>query len=130
MPHISKLQQEYKGKVTFIGVDVWEKVPEGKPYGSAVPMVEKFVKGNDANMGYSVSVDDDEQFMGNNWLKAAGENGIPSTFIVKGNKVIWIGHPNSLDSTLPKILNGTYNMEEFAARFNKRADQSRKQREK
>lgn len=104
MPHITELQKQYKGKATFIGVDVWEKVPLSKTYDSSLPSVEKYVKGNDANMGYSVIADNNEQHMGTNWLKAAGENGIPSTFIVKNNKVIWIGHPNSLDTIMPKMF--------------------------
>lgn len=127
MPHITKLQQQYKDKVSFIGVGIWEKVAEGKPYESSLPSVEKFVKGNDANMGYSVIADNNEQFMGNKWMKAAGENGIPSTFIVKDNKIMWIGHPNSLDSILPKMLNGTYDMEAFKSKFSKNAASARKQ---
>ena len=127
MPHLTKLQQDYKGKANFIGVGVWEKVPEGKPYESSLASVEKFVKGNDSNMGYAVIADNNEQFMGNNWLKAAGENGIPSTFIVKNKKILWIGHPNSLDTILPKILDGSYNMELFKAKFKKSAESSRKQ---
>ncbi|SHM61399.1 Thioredoxin [Chitinophaga jiangningensis] len=125
MPHITKLQQEYKGKVTFIGVDVWEKVAEGKPYESTLPMVEKFVKGNDANMEYAVVADNNEQFMGNNWLKAAGQNGIPSTFIIKNNQILWIGHPNSLDTALPAILNGRFDMATFKAAYDKSADAGR-----
>jgi thiol-disulfide isomerase/thioredoxin len=127
MPHITKLQQQYKDRVSFIGVGIWEKVAEGKPYESSLPSVEKFVKGNDVNMGYSVIADNNEQFMGNNWMKAAGENGIPSTFIVKDNKIMWIGHPNSLDSILPKMLDGKYDMEAFKAKFSKSAAASRKQ---
>ncbi|WP_342332596.1 TlpA disulfide reductase family protein [Pedobacter sp. FW305-3-2-15-E-R2A2] len=127
MPHLTKLQQQYKGEISFIGVGIWEKVPEGKPYESSLPAVEKFVKGNDANMGYSVIADNNEQFMGNNWMKAAGENGIPSTFIVKDGKIIWIGHPNSLDSILPEMLAGKYDMEAFKTRFTKSAASARKQ---
>lgn len=127
MPHITKLQQQYKDKVSFIGVGIWEKVAEGKPYESSLPSVEKFVKGNDANMGYSVIADNNEQFMGNKWMKAAGENGIPSTFIVKDNKIMWIGHPNSLDSILPKMLDGTYDIEAFKSKFSKSAASARKQ---
>lgn len=127
MPHLTKLQQEYKGKALFIGVGVWEKVAEEKPYESSLPYVERFVKGNDANMGYSVIADNNEQFMGNNWLKAAGENGIPSTFIVKNNQVIWIGHPNALDSLLPKVIDGSYDMKAFAAKHSRSADAAKKQ---
>lgn len=127
MPHLTKLQQKYKEKAVFIGVGVWEKVPENKPYESSLAYVEKFVKGNDANMGYAVIADNNEQFMGNNWLKAAGENGIPSTFIVKNNQVIWIGHPNALDSLLPKVLDGSYDMKAFAAKHSKSAEAAKKQ---
>lgn len=127
MPHLTKLQEEFKEQAVFIGVGVWERVAAGLPYDSSLPFVEKFVKGNDANMGYSVIADNNEQFMGNNWLKAAGENGIPSTFIVKNNKILWIGHPGSLDSIIPEILDGRYDMEAFKSKFSKNAESSRDQ---
>lgn len=122
MPHLTKLQEEYKDKATFIGVDVWERPEEGQAYGSTIHAVEKFVNGNTVNMGYAVAVDNGDQHMGNNWLKAAGEIGIPSTFIVKNNTILWIGHPGKLDSTLPVILNGSYDMMAYRAK----RDQSNK----
>lgn len=128
MPHLTKLQKEYEGKASFIGVDVWEHHGnEEKPYDSYLPAVTKFVKGNDTNMGYSVIADNNDQYMGNNWLKAAGQNGIPATFIIKGKKIIWIGHPMSLDTILPKILDGSYNMQAFKFAYDKRLDVSQKQ---
>ena len=129
MPHLTKLQQTYKDKVKIIGVGISERVAEGQPYESSLPNVEKFVKGNAANMGYDVIADNNEQYMGNNWMKASGENGIPCTFIVQQNKVIWIGSPGKLDSLLPKILEGSYDMEAFAAGHNKKAETSKKQNE-
>jgi thiol-disulfide isomerase/thioredoxin len=119
MPHLTKLQEKYKNKVTFIGVGVWERVAEGKPYESSLPMVEAFVKGNTKNMGYAVVADNNEQTMGNKWLKAAGELGIPSTFIVKNNKILWIGHPGLLDSLMPTILDGSYDMAAARAKRDK-----------
>lgn len=128
MPHLTKLQKEYEGKVAFIGVDVWEHHgAEEKPYESYLPAVTKFVKGNDANMGYSVMADNNDQHMGNKWLKAAGINGIPSTFIIKDQKIIWMGHPVSLDTTLPRILDGSYDMQAFKVTYEKKAEASRKQ---
>ena len=127
MPHLTKTQKQYEGKVTIIGVDVWEKVDEGKPYETALPLVTKFVQGNAANMGYSVVADNNEQQMGKNWLKAAGQNGIPSTFIVKNERIIWIGHPIKLDSTLELMMNGNYNMEEYKIAFDKKVEASMKQ---
>jgi len=117
MPHLTELQKEYKDQISIIGVGVWERVEEGKSYESSYKMVKSFVKNNSKNMGYSVVADNNDQHMGNKWLKAAGEEGIPSTFIVKNNKILWIGHPSSLDSILPKMLDGTYDM--MAAKRNR-----------
>lgn len=128
MPHLTKTQKEYGDKIRIIGVDVWEHHgDEEKPYDAYLPAVEKFVRGNEANMGYAVVADNNEQHMGNNWLKAAGQNGIPSTFIVKEGKIIWIGHPIKLDSTLQLIMNGSYNMQEYKTAFDKRVEASQKQ---
>ena len=59
--------------------------------------------------------------MGNNWLKAAGEYGIPSTFIVKNNRIIWIGHPNALDSILVKISDASYDMTAYKKEFEQKS---------
>lgn len=125
MPHLSRLQKEYEGKVSIIGVDVWEDKKKGEPYEAYLPAVEKFVKQNDANMAYSLFADNNDQHMGTNWLKAAGQEGIPSTFIVKDETIIWIGHPMALDSTLPKILNGSYNMIAYKELLEKQVDESK-----
>lgn len=120
MPHLTRLQKQYEGKATFIGVDIWEKVKEGQPYESSLPMVTKFVNSNGAHMGYHVIADNNDQAMSQNWMKAAGLSGIPSTFIVQNEKVVWIGHPMQLDSILPTILKGSYDMKEFKQSFEKR----------
>ena len=126
MPHLTKTQAKYQDKITVIGVDVWEKLQEGKKYESSTDYVAKFVKGNDANMGYSVIMDNNDLHMVNKWLKPAGINGIPSTFVIKENKIIWIGHPIKLDSTLELIFNGTYDMAAAKAEYEKRSAASRK----
>jgi thiol-disulfide isomerase/thioredoxin len=126
MPHLTKLQKEYEGKATIIGVGVWEKIKEGQPYESSLLMVTKYVQGNNDNMGYSVIADNNDQYMGDNWLKAAGQGGIPATFIVKEGKLIWIGHPMALDTTLPKILDGSYDMAAYKIKFDKKAETYKK----
>lgn len=127
MPHLTETQKKYDGKISVIGVDVWEKVPEEKPYETSLPFVAKFVKGNDANMGYSVIADNNDHHMGEKWLKAAGINGIPSTFIIKDEKIIWIGHPIKLDSMLEVIWSGKYDMQEYKLAYEKRLLASMKQ---
>ena len=129
MPHLTKLQQQYKEQVTFVGVNVWEKIPQGLSYDSSLPEVEKFVKSNDANMGYSIISDNNEQYMSNEWLRAAGQNGIPATFIIKNSKIIWMGHPNSLDSIIPQVIDGSFDMQAFKEESDKRTQKEREQRE-
>ena len=46
-----------------------------------------------------------------NWMKAAGQNGIPAAFIVNGSgQVAWIGHPMEMDKPLQKIMSGTWDL--------------------
>ncbi|SMC47107.1 Redoxin [Pedobacter africanus] len=127
MPHLTKLQQEYKNKVNFIGVNIAERVDEDKPYDSSLPAVVQFVETNAAKIGFSVIADNNAQFMYHNWLKASGQNGIPATFIVKDNKVVWIGGPQALDTIIPKILENRYDMEAFKSRFKEMTETSKKQ---
>ncbi|WP_448138484.1 TlpA family protein disulfide reductase [Sphingobacterium siyangense] len=129
MPHLTELQKHYEGKITFVGVNVWEKIPKGQSYETVLPSVEKFVQGNTANMGYNVIVDDKDQNMANKWLRAAGQNGIPASFIIKENHVIWVGHPSQLDSIIPKVIEGSYNMKVFKENSDKAAQKARDENE-
>lgn len=56
--------------------------------------------------------------MGNNWLKAAGIGGIPSSFVVQKGKIAWIGHPVYLDSILVAVNSGTYNVQAEKQKYN------------
>lgn len=126
MPHLTELQKKYQGRISFIGVNIWEDTKKGKPYSEYIPIVEKFVKQNNENMGYSLFIDNNDQYMGNNWMKAAGQEGIPSTFIIQNGTIIWIGDPMSLDTTLPKMLDGSYNMMAYKKSFENKNDASQK----
>jgi thiol-disulfide isomerase/thioredoxin len=126
MPHLTELQKQYQGKISIIGVDIWEDTKKGKPYNSYIPIVEKFVLENDQNMGYSLVIDNNEQHMGNKWMKAAGQEGIPSTFIIRNGEIVWIGDPMALDTTLTKMFNGSYNMLAYKQEFEKKTDASQK----
>lgn len=128
MPHLTELQKEYKGKATIIGVNVWEsKADDGKQYDTNLPAIEKFVNGNTDNMGYSVIADNNNMDMANNWLKAAGIGGIPSTFVIKNNRIIWIGHPIKLDTTLSKVFDGSYDMQAYKTSYEESTKKSLEQ---
>lgn len=123
MPHVSELQREYKDEgVRIIGVNIWDN-PEGvAPFmserkardGSPLPS-------GDELMDYTVAIeakDDDPRNgrMAKSWMQAAGQNGIPSAFIVdQETRIAWIGHPMSMDEPLKQVVDGTWDVEKAAA---------------
>jgi len=119
MPHLSELATQYAGKVTFVGVNVWEKGTENKAYDTALPVIKEFVESMGDKMGYNVAMDNNDRYMSTQWMKAAGQNGIPASFVIKEGKIIWIGHPINLDKTLEGVFAGTYDMNEYKASIEK-----------
>ncbi len=108
-PHLSKLQKEHGNKVAFIGVSVWER---------DASLVEPFVKEMGDKMSYRVAMDkvgkDDDASegpMAKNWMTAAGQQGIPTAFIINGEgKVAWIGHPGKIDKPLKDVVEGKFDI--------------------
>jgi thiol-disulfide isomerase/thioredoxin len=125
IPHLSELQKQYKD-VVFIGMDCWEDDPAG---------VDKFVKNMGDKMDYRVALDtlppappgkanDDTNAQrgvtATTWMTASGSNGIPTAFIVnKDSKIVWIGHPGTMNAPLKAIVAGTFDLarEALAAGF-------------
>jgi tetratricopeptide (TPR) repeat protein len=68
-------------------------------------------------MAYNVAADNNEQHMAKKWMIASGQNGIPSTFLLKNGKIIWIGHPMALDSIMEAVIDGKYDMEAYKQKF-------------
>ncbi|HTH31501.1 MAG TPA: TlpA disulfide reductase family protein [Lacibacter sp.] len=126
MPHLSELSEKYKEKATFIGVNVWEKTGE-EPYETVLPNVIRFVNSSAKRMKYDVITDNNAQDMGNKWLKAAGITGIPTTFVVKKGKIVWIGHPIKLDSIMDPILAGTFDVVKNKSEYEEKYASSQKQ---
>lgn len=93
IPHLNELHERYRDKgLVVIGQNVFEQDD------SKVPA---FVQGMAGKMSYRVALDDKSDGgrgrMAQNWLAAAGQNGIPCAFLVdKRGRVAWIGHPTSL----------------------------------
>jgi thiol-disulfide isomerase/thioredoxin len=117
MPHLTETAKEYKDKgVTVIGVASSERGTK------KLEKVKKFVDDKGEGMGYKVAYDDDRS-MAKTWLDAAGQSGIPCTFIVNGDgKVAWIGHPMEMDEPLKKIVDGTWDLAAESAKAKKAAD--------
>jgi thiol-disulfide isomerase/thioredoxin len=86
IPHLTELQSKLKDEVTIIGVHV----PTG------VEAADAFVKQMGKKMDYTVAKDTTGAVQ-KAWLEAAGQNGIPCSFVIVGGKVAYIGHPSGLN---------------------------------
>jgi thiol-disulfide isomerase/thioredoxin len=104
IPHLNEIWQKYKAKgLIVIGQNCSEQNDSG---------VAAFVKKMGDQMTYRVALDDKrsspEGQMSRTWMEAAGQEGIPTAFLVdtKGN-IAWIGHPMGLkDSIIENVLAG------------------------
>lgn len=100
MPHVSEIQEKYEDDVTVLGVNIWEREPEKVPGW----MDER----GDDLMHYTVAMQQDTK-MADEWMSAAGENGIPTAFIIDADqRIAWIGHPMSMDEPLAKVVAGEW----------------------
>ena len=127
MPHLSELQRQFKDKgVTMIGVTC-------KDPNNDLAAVETMVKEKGAGMDYTVAWDADRKTF-EAYMKAAGQNGIPCSFVVDGTgKIAYIGHPMFLDLPLEQLVSGTWDPEkggEMIADAQKRLSEIEKSSEK
>jgi thiol-disulfide isomerase/thioredoxin len=114
IPHLNEIYTKFKDKgLIVIGQDVWER-----DVSAAAPFVEKMGE----KMTYRVALDlvpegEKTGKMAETWMEAAGQNGIPTAFVVDKQGVIaWIGHPMQLkDSIIEQVLAGTFDIKKAAA---------------
>lgn len=112
IPHLTKLAKKYSD-VTFMGVSILENNLKSE--------VQDFVKAMGEKMDYAVAYGGNEDGMAKTWFSAAHQSGIPCSFIVKDNRVMWIGHPVYLDKPLSEIKNGTFDVASAKKEFDDRA---------
>lgn len=126
IPHLTEMAKKYKGKVTFTGVSVWETQADDQST-DYMKTVADFVKNMGSKMDYNVAVDGTDRYMANNWMQAAGQNGIPAAFVIgKDKKIAWIGHPmNDLDKTLELVLAGKFDTAAYKAKMEREAQAER-----
>jgi hypothetical protein len=103
MPHVAELQAAYKDKgVTIIGYSA------GDPRNTE-DQVATFVKKRGRQLAYTFAFGD-ERSTYDAWMTAAGQRGIPCSFVVdKKGKIVFIGHPLFLGLVLPKVIAGDVN---------------------
>jgi len=117
IPHLTDLQKKHKD-VVFIGVSVYENDQSG---------VKPFVEKMGDKMDYRVAMDAvpeggkrGDGKMAKGWMEAAGQEGIPTAFIVNAEgKVAWIGHPAEMDKPLEQVAAGKWDIAKAAEDFKK-----------
>lgn len=121
MPHLAETQEKYADKkVQLISIsdepmDVVEKFL-AKPVQGSEDKENTYGKLTSA---YCLTTDPDRSVY-ESYMKAAGQNGIPTAFIVgKTGLVEWVGHPMSMDEPLEKIVEDKWDREAFAVQFKK-----------
>ncbi|MFO0894232.1 MAG: redoxin domain-containing protein [Phycisphaerales bacterium] len=109
MPHISELQERFaKDKVRFVGVSD-EKLQTVTDFLGKDEWKEK--------TRYTLATDPDRSTY-NSYMAAAGQNGIPTAFVVgRDGCVEWIGHPMRLDSVMEQVVSGTWDRAAAKAEF-------------
>lgn len=124
IPHLNEIHTKFKDKgLVVIGQDCWEQ-DESK--------VTPFIKQMGDKMTYRVALDskegDSKGKMAETWMEAAGQNGIPTAFIVdKEGKIAWIGHPMTLkDDVIEQVLAGKYDVKKAAADYDAAKQQESK----
>lgn len=128
IPHLVRVNNKFKDKVTMIGVDVWE--PEtakvapfvqkrgDMTYSIGLDQVEPVPKGIDPKKVSQWANEHGQMSLG--WLGASGRDkvGIPTLFIVDGDgKVAWIGEASDLDKPLEELMAGTFDMKASADQY-------------
>jgi len=123
MPHLAETQKKYAEKgVQLISVSD-EDLETVKGF------LEKPVKGAEKDdkentygkltSVYCLTTDPDKSVY-EGYMDAAGQNGIPTCFIVgKSGLIEWIGHPMEMDEPLKKVVAGSWDRAVYLASFKK-----------
>lgn len=121
MPHLAATQEKYAEKgVQLISVsDEDLETVEG--------FLKRPVKGSDKEeetygkltSAYCLTTDPDKS-VNADYMEAAGQNGIPTCFIVgKSGQIEWIGHPMEMDEPLEKVVGDSWDRAAHLAKFKK-----------
>lgn len=100
IPKLTELAKKHPD-VTVIGISI----------DADAASTRQFVEDMGDKMAYRVAHAGDQGAMVDSWLKAAGQDGIPSTFIVHRGQLVWIGPPGNLEKRISEIKNETFDLE-------------------
>ncbi|WP_316836528.1 TlpA disulfide reductase family protein [Pedobacter nutrimenti] len=97
MPHLSELNSKFKNKIIFIAQDVWE---------DDLDKVKEFIAENEKMMDFRIGYSGGKvtSDFHKNWIKPSGTFGIPRTFIVQNNTLVWMTSPDNLNEEILQLL--------------------------
>jgi thiol-disulfide isomerase/thioredoxin len=120
MPHLAETQEKYREQgVQFVSVS-------DEDIETVETFLEKEVRGSKADNPktygeltsvYCLTTDTDGS-VSEDYMQAAGQNGIPTAFLVgKTGKIEWIGHPMQMDEPLEKVVSNSWDRDAFAKKY-------------
>jgi thiol-disulfide isomerase/thioredoxin len=120
MPHLSDLADRYTDSVVVVGIS--DEEPD---------VVRGFLEQDEwkQKARYNLAADPDRS-VHRDYMEAAAQRGIPTAFIVRDDKVQWIGHPMQMDEPLAKVVAGTWDSAAAKQEFELAAATARKQQER
>lgn len=123
IPHLNAVAKKYDSKdLRVAGCAVWETGDLEQISGK----ISNLMKELGDKMTFPVLVDDPSTGPGatakppsgriaTQWLKAAGQNGIPCAFVIaRDSRIAWIGHPLAADEVIKSCVEGTFDVEKAA----------------
>lgn len=110
MPHLRDLQQRHGDAITIVSVS--DESPD---------VIEKFLERESGDTTfkeitahYRLATDPDGSVK-QDYMRAAGQQGIPTAFIVgKTGLIEWIGHPMRMDAPVAGVLSGEWDRDAYA----------------
>ena len=120
MPHLVEVQKKFAEK----GVQIVSISDEDLP--TVQGFLAKPVRGATDGQTYAQLTSayclttDPDRSVASDYMEAAGQNGIPTCFIVgKSGAVEWIGHPMQMDGPLEAVVSDKWDREAFKSTFEK-----------
>ena len=116
MPMLAELQNKYRGdKVQIIGVSNEPVETIERMMDQEHGQVDKTFR--EITSAYSLATDPDNS-VSDDYMLAAGQDGIPTAFIVgKTGKIEWIGSPFEMEGPLSQVVDGTWDQATFKKQF-------------
>ncbi len=112
MPHLAELQNKYRGEGVQI-VSISDEDVETVDELMAKDYPEKDETFSELTSAYTITTDPDGS-VSDDYMRAAGQNGIPCAFLVgKTGQIEWIGHPMEIDEPLAEVIAGTWDREAY-----------------